>query len=116
MFTRGSFSKTGSGHGRRYRAQYKIHASRSGAKDSHQQEAEDMHGLETYGHARCKAARVFATKPDKGQNPRPSRRATIPHMHEHSSSIYAKGPGFILLGPLQGYGDALSLIKRLRRS
>lgn len=87
MFTRGSFSKTGSGHGRRYRAQYKIHASRSGAKDSHQQEAEDMHGLETYGHARCKAARAFATKPDKGQNPRPSRRVVIPHMCEHSSNI-----------------------------
>lgn len=87
MFTRGSFSKTGSGHGRRCRAQDKRHVSRSSTKDSHQQETEDMHGLETHGHAQCKAARAFAAKPDKGQGPRPSRRVVIPHMREHSSNI-----------------------------
>ena len=68
-------------------AQDKRHVSRSGTKDNHQQETEDVHGLETHGHAQCKAARAFAAKPDKGQGPRPSRRVVIPHMREHSSNI-----------------------------
>ena len=29
-------------------------------------------------------------------------------MREHFSNIYAKGSGFILPGPLQGYGDTFA--------
>lgn len=51
MFTRGSFSKTGSGHGRRCRARGKVYASRS---------ATVCKKLKTHGHAQCKATRIPA--------------------------------------------------------
>ena len=104
MFMQWSLSKTESGRNRRCRARSKGYASRSTTVCKKLKTCAAMHNARPHVSPRSRAW--------QGAEPKALSKGRVPPHPQTPPGAHAKSQGFILPGPLQGYGDALPLIKR----